>query len=256
MIGTLLVIMLQACANENEVNQTEPSDGDEQIEETPSEQVEPDAEEVEQTVEEVMADIKVQLETDVALLLPSNIQVSEGMYLSALTYGEESGYKVKLFETASPVKVNDPQLEKLVPFAVLSGTLFELEKMANSEVNYQQIQEGMPTVDLGYDIVGYQEGAAGSTYTTFHEGRWSITVRSSTIDSAEDVGIDLAKEVVEKLEVQLLPIPHENGAILLTANEREDNPVEMNSVAWQEGKVLYEVEMAKPLPLIDFVTKR
>ncbi len=247
MVAMVCITLLQACATDEEVRRSVSLSTDTLEEEIPG---------VKQTVEEVVDEIKIQHASPVELILPPGIPVSEGMYLTALTHGEETNYEVKLFETESPIQVNDPQLEELEPFAILSGTLFELEQEANRAVNYQPIQEGMPKVDLGYGVIGYQEGAAGSTYTTFHEGRWSVTVRSSISEGEKDIGVDFAKQIVERLETQLLPIPHENGSILLTANEQADNPVEANSVTWQEGNVLYEVVMANPLPLIDFVTEK
>ena len=39
----------------------------------------------------------------------------------------------------------------------------------------QIIDNGQP-VDLGYNITGYKQGAAGSCYLSWQEGNWSLVV--------------------------------------------------------------------------------
>lgn len=41
----------------------------------------------------------------------------------------------------------------------------------------QIIDNGGQPVDLGYNITGYKQGAAGSSYLSWQEGNWSLVVR-------------------------------------------------------------------------------
>ena len=55
----------------------------------------------------------------------------------------------------------------------------------------QIIDNGGQPVDLGYNITGYKQGAAGSSYLSWQEGNWSLVVRASNINGESPD--DLAK---------------------------------------------------------------
>ena len=67
----------------------------------------------------------------------------------------------------------------------------------------QIIDNGGQPVDLGYNITGYKQGAAGSSYLSWQEGNWSLVVRASNINGESPD--DLAKNVVNILEQETLP---------------------------------------------------
>ncbi len=91
-------------------------------------------------------------------------------------------------------------------------------------------------VDLGYNITGYQQGAAGSSILEWQEGNWSIRVRASNIEGQDPV--PLAKEIVAYLEKASLPAPEKYGKITVEMN---DSSQQATQVSWQEPKNVYTV---------------
>lgn len=71
---------------------------------------------------EIIAEISDTINIDIEVELPEDVKVAEGKYLSAMTTSNAGSYEVVFYETDEPV-----------------------------------IQEGMPEVDLGYGITGYQD---------------------------------------------------------------------------------------------------
>lgn len=256
----LLVFGLSACAgnkkeepseaDQNLPAQTLPEDEDVQ-EEGDSDG---DGEEVskEQTPQNVLDETKAQIASDFEVKLPSQVDVSNGKYLSATIESDALYYEVVYFETDEPVAVNDASLRQQAPLMIVKGTVYDSEKEAHEQIGYQPIQDGMPEVDLGHGITGYQDAGAGSSFITWHEGRWSLMMRSRNDETGNAAGEQLAKGIVEKLEKETLPPPHENGAG--TFSSGDNNSVETNRLAWQEKNVVYEVYMADALQLIDTVT--
>lgn len=90
---------------------------------------------------------------------------------------------------------------------------------------------------------------AGSSFITWHERRWSMIVRVRNDEAGNAAGSDLSKAIVEKLETQTLPVPHENGAATFSSGEHDE--VDTHRIAWQEETVVYEVSMADSLVLTE-----
>lgn len=202
---------------------------------------------------EIVAEIRDTINTDIEVELPEDVKVAEGKYLSAITTSNAGSYEVAFYETDEPVDINAVQLEESEPIMLVKGARYASTEEAKEQTGYQEIQEGMPEIDLGYDIIGYQDAGAGSSFITWHEGRWSMIVRARNDEAGNAAGLDLSKAIVEKLETQTLPVPHENGAGTFSSWDHDE--VDTNRIAWQEEEVVYEVSMADPLALIDFVTE-
>ena len=202
---------------------------------------------------EIVAEIRDTINTDIEVELPEDMKVAEGKYLSAKTTSNAESYEVAFYETDEPVDINAAQLEESEPIMLVKGARYASTEEAKEQIGYQEIQEGMPEVDLGYDITGYQDAGAGSSFITWHEGRWSMIVRARNDEAGNAAGLDLSTAIVEKLETQTLPVPHENGAGTFSSWDHDE--VDTNRIAWQEEEVVYEVSMADPLALIDFVTE-
>lgn len=225
------------------------SDSEEGVESPEENEKEPE----EMTTKEMVAEIRDTINTDIEVELPEDVKVAEGKYLSAMTTSNAGNYEVTFYETDEPVDVNATQLEESNPIVLVKGSIYGSSEEAKEQIGYQVIQEGMPEVDLGYDITGYQDAGAGSTFTTWHEGRWSMIVRARNDEAGNATGLELSKAIVEKLETQTLPVPHENGAGTFSSWDHDE--LDTNRIAWQEEEVAYEVSMADPLALIDFVTE-
>ncbi|NYF24439.1 hypothetical protein [Sporosarcina sp. JAI121] len=204
----------------------------------------------EQTHEEVMEEVKSAIETEIELKLPSDVIIGDG-YLTAITTSDESNYEVNFYTTNVPIPVNDPSLHDAHPYMIVSGAKFDSADAAKAKINYQPIIDGAEEIDLGHGVVGYRDAGAGSIFMTWHEGRWSFLIRNLNSESGNEEMIDLSKQIVAKLESQLLPAPQKIGAG--TFDMDSDGAV-ANILMWQESDVVYEVYTADPLILVDTVT--
>lgn len=209
-----------------------------------------DPQPVAQTYEEILEEVKAAIQTDVEVKIPDKVLTNEG-YLTAATDSNASSYEVNFFVTNVPVAVNDPLLQDAHPYMIVNGTKFESAESAKAKVNYEPLVDGAEETDLGYGITGHMDAGAGSVFLTWHEGRWSFSVRNHNNGNGREEMIELAKQIVGKLESQLLPAPHDSGAGMFDMNS---NGAAANSIIWQEGTSVYEIYTGDPLLLIDTVT--
>ncbi|WP_125702749.1 hypothetical protein [Lacticaseibacillus daqingensis] len=107
---------------------------------------------------------------------------------------------------------------------------------SDAQIDPQAVQADLPTVALGDGLVGTQEGAAGSSYITWQEGRWVITVQAANINGEDS--LPLAKQAVALFAQQMLPIPATQGAIHLRVSAGTDR---INTVTWRSGDAVYQV---------------
>lgn len=254
------VLCLSACAGPSDQNEKQPSSDENIPEQTPTEseehegnkEVNEEVGEEDITQEQIIEDIKDEIVVDFKVKLPEELAVADGRHLSAVVVSEEDYYEVTFIEADEPLEINDPKLFDEKALLIVRGKIHQSTEAAGKEIGYQPIQEGMPEVDLGYGITGYQDAGAGSSFITWHEGRWSFIMRSRNDEAGNAAGEKLAKEIVEKLEKQTLPIPHEQAAG--TFSSGEDRTVDTNRIAWQEEDIVYEVYGEDALHLIDIVT--
>lgn len=239
----LAVLGLAACSVSEEPPEQTP----------PPQEEEPTSPPEETGEKEVNEEINEKITVDFDVELPTDVEISDDNHLSAMVASDSNYYEVAYYETAEKLPVNDALLTNEEPILLVKGTAYDSKEEANEQIGYQEIQEGTPEIDLGHEIIGYQDAGAGSVFVTWHEGRWSFTTRSRNDEIGSSVGQELSAEIVEKLENQTLPIPHENGAGLFSSEENSE--VETNRLAWQAEKVVYEVYKNDAIQLIDGVTK-
>ncbi|MBC1564646.1 hypothetical protein [Listeria booriae] len=205
---------------------------------------------------DVFATVKSKLTTDVIVMLPKNIPLSSKKdYLSAKTTSSSDNYQVVFYETKQPISVNSADLkdtEKATPLVTVSGKKYATEQEAADATGHMDnVNTGVNGVDLGSGITGYSDAGAGSTFLSWAEGRWSLSVRNTTSGDQQD-SIDLAKKVVAKLETETLPAPHQVGGVKL---EAVPNRADGNSISWQDGATTYMVtQFADPLDGISVAT--
>ncbi len=258
LLPILCVLALTACSGMgNEEGTTAPPDtqqpGEPPIEKPDGEgSAEDDDATEEMTIEDVMAKTREAIDADFEVKLPATLDISTEKYLSTKILADANHYDVAFFETDEQLETNDLQLDQQEPIAIVKGKAYETSEEANEQIGYQLIQEGMPEVDLGFGITGFQDAGAGSSFITWHEGRWSFIMRSRNDEAGNEAGLHLAEEIVEKLEKQALPVPHENGAGSFSSGDHASP--DTNRIAWQEENIVYEVYMADPLALVDMVT--
>ncbi len=116
---------------------------------------------------------------------------------------------------------------------------YNSEKEANDVIGFEDFSKaGGQKVNLGHNIGGYQDAAAGSLFTGWNEGRWALATQTRT--TSPENGLDLAKQAVEFLEKNTLPIPKPNGSIHLSAMSPTGNVIK-----WQDNTIVYSLENVK-----------
>ncbi|MGG0655275.1 hypothetical protein [Rummeliibacillus pycnus] len=188
---------------------------------------------------DVIASIKKQLKTKLPVSLPSQLPLKEGKHLTATTTVEKNKYTVVFYEMDKEVPVNDPSLKKASKKSIIAKYTVvkysSLEK-ANEKISFEDFSKaGGQKMNLGHNIIGYQDAGAGSLWTSWNEGRWSLATHTRT--TKPELGLELAKQAVEFLETNSLPIPKPNGSIHLDAIKSTEN-----NVKWQNNNIVYSIE--------------
>ena len=162
-----------------------------------------------------------------ALNIASELEVN---HLSVLYYAMDQ-----------PLVMNHRQLNNETPFASYQITSYGSSAEAQSAVNYV-VDQGGQAVDLGYNITGHMQGAAGSTYLNWQEGKWSLTVRG--INSENQDPVSVAKEMVAYLEEGFLPVPKSVGQVTVDLGI---SGYQKAQVVWQEDETVYRVTHQDPV---------
>lgn len=191
------------------------------------------------TQSNIMRVIKEQLTSDLALVLPKEIDLPEGKYLTALTFSDKSSYEVIFYQHDKPIGVNSEQLSSPDnPAEVLARIhvkKYDTVEQANHEISYEKFtkQSGKP-IKLRRTLMGYQVTQADSVETHWNIGRWALTTHASVENT--DRSVSLAKEVTVFLEDNLLPIPQKNGYVYLDADHKS------NQITWQKDTIVYTID--------------
>ncbi|MGE7843033.1 hypothetical protein ACQKNX_19870 [Lysinibacillus sp. NPDC093712] len=245
----LTISMLSACTtNDEKVSEQDHTQQDHTQEEQQSNENENATTETksEDTVSsitqaEALKTIKEQLGTELAVVMPNNLPLTKGTFLTATTTGSDKQAEVLFLESKEYIPVNDVKLKNATnatAIAKLTVKLFDSIDEASEQIAYEDFSKnGGQQVPLGYNINGYQDAGAGSLWTGWNEGRWALASHTRTDNPA--AGVDLAKQAVEYLESHTLPIPHENGMVHLDVYESG------NLIVWQDGKLVYTLDSIK-----------
>ena len=180
--------------------------------------------------------------------LPQAILTSQtNNFLTAATtsQADQNNFRVLYYAEKEAIPVNDARVNQLTPISSFEKKTYGSDAEAKNAVN-QIIDNGGQPVDLGYNITGYKQGAAGSSYLSWQEGNWSLVVRASNING------ELAKNVVNILEQETLPAPNTVGQITLNVAGTTD--YNRNSVVWQAGTVVYSVHHFDPIQAVKMAT--
>ncbi|WP_419960693.1 hypothetical protein [Psychrobacillus sp. BM2] len=241
-ISILTVSLLSACStNDDEKKIT--TDSNEQTSEVQPDQNLPSEKEANQTKPdmtqvEVIEAVKTDLKTDLTKLLPNELPLEKGKYLTAKTKSDESHYEVVFYESADPVAINQESLADDQIIARFYAQKYASLQEASEQVAFQNFSElGGQPIDLGYGITGYQDAGAGSMWTSWNEGRWAIAVHTRT--SEGENGEKLAIEATDFLETHTLPIPKPNGFAHIDVHQSD------NRITWQKENVVYTIDEVK-----------
>lgn len=208
-----------------------------------------------QSANDVIQDIRSQLKMKNASL-PTSFTLEKGKHLTAsITSNTSDAFHINFYSTDQPVAVNDASLTasgSKVP--VLASYEVKTYKDPNStdifpETDLKDFPKDM-TVDLGHGIKGRTEGAAGSQYLTWTEGRWTLQIRSVSEDNMNNPGI--AKRMVEYLESHTLPAPKDKGFVNV---EYPSGGKSVNvTISWQDGKQIHQLRTEQvPLEALGMV---
>lgn len=166
-------------------------------------------------------------------LLPTSVGTTNGTVNASYT-GSAANYTVYYTTSGTAGALNSVASSSNAALAV-KKTTYSTTAAAAAQVNYQAKASGLPTVSLGHNMTATKEGAAGSTYFTWYEGRWSVVLRASNVNNED--GTSLAKEAVAWLATYSLPIPTGNGAVQLYVSAGTRG----NTVTWHVNNVLYQI---------------
>jgi len=194
-------------------------------------------------VNDVIKQVRNQLKME-NVALPTSFPLDKGTYLgAAIPSNAADAFKVNFYATTQSVAVNDQSLTasgSKIP--VLASYEVKIYKDPNQseifpETNLKDIPADM-AVDLGHGIKGMTEGAAGSQYLTWQEGRWTLQIRSVSEDEMNNPGI--AKKMVEYLESHTLPVPKDKGYIKV---EYPSGGKSVHvTISWQDGNKIYQLK--------------
>ncbi|CAM4016474.1 hypothetical protein [Saccharibacillus endophyticus] len=197
----------------------------------------PDAEGV---IDQVRAQLKLQ-----DAVLPTEFELADGHYLTAsIEKNEEAAFNVVFYETEEVVPVDDDSLAPTgeTPILAIVNAESYADPLSREDIFFpasdlEDISSEM-AVDLGNGIQGMQEGAAGTQYLTWKEGRWVLQIQSLSEDQMDQPGI--ARKMVDYLETHSLPAPDDAGRI--SAKYQQGGDAVQNIVAWNKGDVVYQIE--------------
>ncbi|WP_336759781.1 hypothetical protein [Paenibacillus sp. USHLN196] len=204
-------------------------------------------------VNEVIQQIRNQLTMKKASI-PTSFTLEKGSYLSAVIPSNTAdAFKVNFYATTKPVAINDASLTASgSKVSVLASYEVKTYKDPDQpeifpETDLKDIPDDM-AVDLGHGIKGMSEGAAGSQYLTWQEGRWTLQIRSVSEDEMNNPGI--AKKMVEYLESHTLPVPKDKGYIKV---EYPSGGKSVHvTISWQDGNKIHQLKTDQvPLEALD-----
>ncbi|WP_458460598.1 hypothetical protein [Paenibacillus sp.] len=204
-------------------------------------------------VVDVIKQVRNQLKMEDAAL-PTSFTLAKDTYLgAAIPSNTSDAFIVNFYATTESVAINDQSLtasDSKVP--VLASYEVKTYKDPDQsdifpETDLKDIPKDM-AVDLGHGIKGMSEGAAGSQYLTWKEGRWTLQIRSVSEDKMNNPGI--AKKMVEYLESHTLPVPKDKGYIIV---EYPSGGKSVHvTISWQDGNTIHQLKTDQvPLEALD-----
>ena len=176
--------------------------------------------------------------------LPAMIPLDPGYtYVSATAERTEYGYFVTFYETKVPVPINDASLNNQSiarQVATFEAIVYVNKSAAAKAVDHHDAKQGFspyaPTIDLGYGIIGYQNSGMGQTLLGWNEGNWLLEVLHPI---ENQMGIDLAKNIVDELESVFLPPPNDTGRIRVVMTSPSQTET---TIMWQKNEVVYRID--------------
>lgn len=174
--------------------------------------------------------------------LPTKFPITDTEYVGAkMNKNESDEYSISFYQTQEPVPINDESLatndNRIATFKAETFDDPAKQKELFPEVSLDSIPDDMK-VELGHQIIGMKEGAAGSSYLLWKEGRWVLQIKSISADELDTINI--ARKMVDYLEENALPVPKNNGRIEVSYPQNAEE-VEVTA-RWEEENIVYTLE--------------
>nr|WP_145402567.1 hypothetical protein [Paenibacillus xylanexedens] len=188
--------------------------------------------------------------------LPTSFPLNKGQYLGAnIATNRSDALLVNFYMVAEPVALNDSSLTAsdskaswLASYEVKSSDSMNQTELF-PETDLKNIPDDM-AVDLGHGMKGLAEGAAGSQYLTWQEGRWTLQIHSISEDQMNNPAI--AKKIVQYLESHRLPAPKDKGFVQV--DYASGGKTVQVTISWQDGKQIHQLKTSQvPLDALDMV---
>jgi hypothetical protein len=156
--------------------------------------------------------------------LPQNHGVKEQQNVQTKVEGDKNNYTINYMNGKSV-------------YATYTKHSYSSASAASQQVGYQNAEDvkGLPMVNLGYNIKGYQDRGAGQEYIQANFGNWSLVTHGSNFGKYQGVADREAKSIVSFIQNNQLPVPQKNGSIKV---ENDGSA----TVTWQAGMVVYSVK--------------
>lgn len=206
-----------------------------------------------QTQQEALQQIKAALNTKVPVMLPTDLPVGKGFYLTATTVSETKNYKVNLYEGKQSSAINSKAASQGTLLATVEGTEYPDATSAKNSISaYQKVDvSGADQIlDLGHNIKAVENAGTGHQQLIWNEGHWCLWVDSPSDPAYKNKEYpdrnQLAKDVVEYLEQYMLPAPQDIGVIFIGDwdGNKADNST---NITFQKNKEVYHITCEDPM---------
>ncbi|QVI33886.1 hypothetical protein KG086_08705 [Lacticaseibacillus chiayiensis] len=176
---------------------------------------------------------------------PSSYPVADSQYLNVFATGDGANYSIFFSHGQSALPYNDPTLQNINAELAIQKKTYASVSEAQAQVAPARSTQGLRQVAIGDGIYAASQGAAGSSYLTWNEGRWTVTVKASTVNGEDP--LPLAKQAVAWFAKNALPVPDEHGTVDLAVTHTNTR---QNQITWTEGNALYMISGLEPLQTI------
>lgn len=153
--------------------------------------------------------------------------------------GNQANYTISYSVGRVARQFNDAAISTEIPYVQLKKTSYGTLNDASAQVAYvsQTDLNGLPTIDLGHNMIGYEDAGAGQRYLSWHEGKWSLTVHATAVNQQDPQ--PLAVQIVNLLESYRLPAPTQYGAIKADVGNSYGSRNQV--ITWQQNNVVYQL---------------
>lgn len=171
------------------------------------------------------------------MLLPAADGLGQGSSNLNIRYTSSSSQNVVYYSVGnSPLSLNDSRIASEKPYAVLTENKNVAD--ASSLINYQEPKTGLPAVKIAGNVTGTEEGAAGSTYLQFNQGKWSFVVRASNVQGQKP--LPTAQKLLALYQQYGLPDTAAKSSVQVDVGESLGS---LNTViTWAQGSSVYQLK--------------